>query len=79
MQVELIERADKSALAGKIQTMDHVGYEVADINSAILQCKDRGIRFVADAPRTNSIGQQVLYFDTATSRGSRMQLTQLPD
>jgi len=79
VQVELIERADKSGLDGKLQTLDHVGYEVADINSAILQCKERGIRFVADAARANSIGQQVLYFDTASSRGTRMHLTQLPD
>ncbi len=75
----MIEPGDKSTLAGKVQTIDHVGYVVADINSAILQCKDRGIRFVADAPRTNSIGQQVLYLDTAASRGGRMHLTQLPD
>ena len=78
VQVELIEPGDKNTLGGKVQTMDHVGYAVADINSAMLQCQDRGIRFVGDAPRTNSIGQQVLYFDTATSRGSRMHLTQLP-
>ena len=79
VQVELIEPGDKSTLGGKVQTMDHVGYAVADINSAILQCQNRGIRFVGDAPRTNSIGQQVLYFDTATSRGTRMHLTKLPD
>src|SRR5947208_16776250 len=38
----------------------------------------RGFQFVADAPNTNAIGQQVLYFDTTTSMGSRMHLTQLP-
>jgi hypothetical protein len=29
-------------------------------------------------PNTNAIGQQVLDFDTTTSMGSRMHLTQLP-
>jgi hypothetical protein len=43
------------------------------------QCQANGLRFVADSPNTNSIGQQVLYFDTATSQGSRMHLTRLPD
>jgi hypothetical protein len=41
------------------------------------ECRCRGFRCVADAPNTNAIGQQVLYFDT-TTMGSRMHLTQLP-
>ena len=43
------------------------------------ECQHRGLQFIADAPATNSIGQQVLYFDTDTSLGSRMHLTRLPD
>ena len=59
--------------------MDHVGYVMEDIRAGIDDCCTRGFQFVADAPNTNSVGQQVLYFDTATSMGSRMHLTQLPD
>ena len=78
VQVELIEPHDPSQLGGN-HAMDHVGYVMDDIHAGIDDCCGRGFRFVADAPNTNSVGQQVLYFDTATSMGSRMHLTQLPD
>jgi hypothetical protein len=37
-----------------------------------------GLKFISDAPYTNAIGQQMLYFDTSSSMRSRMHLTQLP-
>ena len=77
VQVELIEPHDPSQLGGN-HAMDHVGYVMDDIQSGIDDCCGRGFKFVADTPNTNSVGQQVLYFDTATSMGSRMHLTQLP-
>lgn len=77
VQVELIEPQDPSSI-GAQPAMDHVGYVARDIGATITECRSRGFQFVADAPNTNSIGQQVLYFDTDTSMGSRMHLTQLP-
>ncbi len=79
VQVELIEPGDPASLPGEGHVMDHVGYVVGDIPACMGDCQHRGLRFVADAPNTNSIGQQVLYFDTDTSLGSRMHLTRLPD
>ena len=75
--VELIEAVDQSQLGGKSYVMDHVGYIVGDINSAILDCKDRGFCFIADEPMTNRVGQTLLYFDTETTMGTRMHLTEL--
>jgi catechol 2,3-dioxygenase-like lactoylglutathione lyase family enzyme len=77
VQVELIEPQDPSTM-GAHHAMDHVGYVTGDIRAGIAECCRRGFQFVADAPNTNAIGQQVLYFDTNTSMGSRMHLTQLP-
>jgi len=57
--------------------MDHVGYIVGDINSAILDCKERGFCFIADEAMTNRVGQTLLYFDTETTMGTRMHLTEL--
>jgi catechol 2,3-dioxygenase-like lactoylglutathione lyase family enzyme len=79
VQVELIEPGDPTVILAGTHTMDHVGYVVGDIPSCMGQCQANGLRFVADSPNTNSIGQQVLYFDTETSQGSRMHLTRLPD
>ncbi len=76
-QVELIEPGDPAALEGQY-SMDHVGYVVGDITAGIDDCCGRGFEFVADSPNTNSVGQQVLYFETETTMGSRMHLTQLP-
>ena len=78
VQVELIEPISPEELGGQHE-MDHVGYVMDDIHAGIADCCNRGFQFVADSPNTNSVGQQVLYFDTATSMGSRMHLTQLPD
>ncbi len=79
VQVELIETQDRSRLSREGYAMNHVGYVVADIDAGIAECRSRGLRFVADAPRTNPIGQTLLYFDTATTMGARMHLTQRPD
>ena len=79
VQVELIEPGDPATLPDDNHVMDHVGYVVGDIPTCMPECQHRGLSFIADAPATNSIGQQVLYFDTDTSLGSRMHLTRLPD
>ena len=78
VQVELIEPGDPASM-GEGHVMDHVGYVVGDIPSCMGECEAHGLRFVADTPITNSVGQQVLYFETDTSMGSRMHLTRLPD
>jgi len=78
VQVELIEPGDAASMSGDAHTMDHVGYVVGDIPSCMGECQARGLKFVADAPNTNSVGQQVLYFDTETTNGSRMHLTRHP-
>ncbi len=77
VQVELIELQDPSTM-GAHHAMDHVGYVTQDMGAGITECFCRGFRFEADAPSTNAIGHQVLYFDPNTSMGSRMHLTQLP-
>ena len=79
VQVELIEPGGDAAISGDAHVMDHVGYAVADIPSCMGGCQHRGLKFVADAPITNPVGQQVLYFDAETTMGSRIHLTRLPD
>lgn len=78
VQVELIEPGDPESLPGG-HSMDHVGYVVGDVTACMGECQSHGLKFAAEAPMINPIGQQVLYFDTETSLGSRMHLTGLPD
>ncbi len=79
VQVELIEPGDPTVIPEGVHEMDHVGYAVGDIPACMPACQQRGLTFIADAPATNSIGQQVLYFDTDTSLDCRMHLTRIPD
>ena len=79
VQVELIQPAEGGPNLGPGHSMDHVGYVVGDMTSCMGHCRARGFVFVEGAPGTNPIKQQVSYFETATSMGSRMHLTQLPD
>ncbi len=78
VQVELIEALDQGELGGRKCIMDHVGYTVSDIGASISDCQHRGFQFAGDEPINNRVGQTLLYFDTATTMGSRMHLTQLP-
>lgn len=78
VQVELIEVTDPADRGGRPHVMDHVGLVVSDIAASIADCRARGFQFVADAANTNRVGQQLLYFDTASTMGARMHLTQLP-
>ena len=79
VQVELIEPEESRRPPASTHAMDHVGYVVADMTTCMGKCQNQGFKFLDGAPITNSIKQQVAYFDTATSGGSRMHLTQLPD
>jgi methylmalonyl-CoA/ethylmalonyl-CoA epimerase len=78
VEVELLEPGDRNSLPRDTLVMHHVGYVVADISQAVAELKARGFKFVADAPFTNVLGQQVLYFDSSTTHDVLLHLTQLP-
>jgi methylmalonyl-CoA/ethylmalonyl-CoA epimerase len=78
VEAELIEPGDTSSIPRDTLVMHHVGYVVADIPRAVEQARARGFTFIAEAPFTNPLGQQVLYFDPATTNGVLIHLTQLP-
>lgn len=78
VQVELIEVTDPADRGGRPYVMDHTGLVVSDIAAGIADCRARGLKFVADEANTNRVGQQLLYFDAASTMGARMHLTQLP-
>lgn len=59
--------------------MDHAGYAVPDIITGIEECQGRGLVMGEAAPRTNTVGQQLCYFDIACTCGTQIHLTQLPD
>ena len=78
VEAELIEPGDTGTLPKDTLVLHHVGYVVADIPKAVEWAQVRGFTFIADAPFTNPLGQQVLYFDPVTTQGVLIHLTQLP-
>ena len=77
-EVELMEPGDKSGLPKNTLVMHHVGWVVADIKASAAQARATGLTFLAEAPYTNPMGQQVHYFDPASTSGVWMHLTQVP-
>ncbi len=76
-QVELIEPQDPASI-GTSPILDHVGYVTRNLHADIAAYRRKGVQFATDAPTLNPIGQKLIYFDTASSMGSRMHLTELP-
>ena len=77
-EAELLEPTAKTGLSSEDLTMHHVGYVVLDINRAIDELTARGFKFAADKPNVNVLGQTLLYFDSTTTNGVKMHITQLP-
>lgn len=76
-QIELIEPQDPTTV-GESHVLDHVGYVTRSLDADIVAYRARGLTFATDAPAVNPIGQKLIYFDTGSSMGTRMHLTELP-
>lgn len=77
-EAELMQPSDTSALPKGALVMHHVGYVVDDMDKAVAQARAAGLTFLSETPNTNPVGQQVLYFDPATTNGMMMHLTKVP-
>lgn len=78
VEAELMQPMDTRALPKNTLVMHHVGYTVSDIPKTVERAKAQGLAFWAEAPFTNPVGQQVLYFDPATTNGVLIHLTKVP-
>ena len=79
VEVELMQPGDTSTVPKNTFVMHHVGYVVSDMAAAAARARAKGLRFLADAPYTNFVGQQVFYLDPATTNGVMIHLTGVPD
>ena len=77
VEVELIEPPDKSGLPGNgNHLLDHVGYVVDDLDKAVAEYKAKGYKFATDGPFVNIMGYRLIFFDTASTHGTRIHLTE---
>ena len=77
-EVELMQPTDIGPLPPDKLVLHHVGYVVADMDAAMAKARAKGLGFLAEAPFTNPMGQQVLYFDPDTTNGVLIHLTKVP-
>ena len=75
-EVELIEPEDKSVFGGSGDHLfHHVGYVVDDLDEAVADFRARGYMFATSVPIVNAAGYRLIFFDTASSNGTRIHLT----
>ena len=76
VEVELIEPSDKSGLASGQHTFHHVGYVVDNLDEAVANFKAKGYKFATPEPRINIMGYRIIFFDTSSTEGTRIHLTE---
>ena len=77
VEVELIEPADKGELAaGSDHVFHHMGYVVDDLDKAVADFQAKGYQFATPEPFVNVMGYRLIFFDTSSTRGTRIHLTE---
>ncbi|MEK5067924.1 VOC family protein [Sporosarcina sp. FSL K6-1508] len=52
----------------------HIAYRVDDLDKAILEASENGVRFLEDTLRTNARGRRLIYINPASTDGTLIEL-----
>ena len=63
-------------LAKRGPGIHHVAYQVTDIEAALAQCKDAGLRLIDETPRIGIRGSRVAFLHPASSGGVLTEIVQ---
>jgi methylmalonyl-CoA/ethylmalonyl-CoA epimerase len=80
-RIELLEPTDPdSAIARHLtkrgEGIQHIAFEVTDIDAAVAQLERMGVTFIGDAPRPGAEGRQVAFIHPKAAGGVLLELTQ---
>jgi methylmalonyl-CoA/ethylmalonyl-CoA epimerase len=83
-RLELLEPTNKESpvarfIRQKGSGVHHIAYQVDDLEVAIAQAKEKGIRFYDDTLRTNAKGRRLIYMHLASTSGTMIELCQNPN
>lgn len=81
--VELLEPTNRNSpiarfIKQKGKGVHHVAYRVDDLDKAILDATEKGIRFLEDTLRTNARGRRLIYLNPASTEGTLFELCSYP-
>ncbi|WP_438317871.1 methylmalonyl-CoA epimerase [Sporosarcina sp. FA9] len=82
--IELLEPTNKNSpidrfIKQKGKGVHHMAYRVEDLDSAILEAKNKGIRFLEDTLRMNARGRRLIYINPISTDGTLIELCTYPD
>ncbi|MBD7909490.1 VOC family protein [Sporosarcina gallistercoris] len=81
--IELLEPTNRNSpiarfIRQKGKGVHHVAYRVDNLEQAILEARDKGIRFLEDTLRTNARGRRLIYINPASTEGTLFELCSYP-
>jgi len=62
----------------KGQGVHHVANRMDDLDAAITEAKEKGIRFYEDTLRTNARSRRLIYMHLASTAGTIVELCEFP-
>ncbi|CAM3171788.1 VOC family protein [Filibacter tadaridae] len=82
--IELLEPTNKNSPIARFikqrgKGVHHIAYRVEDLDKAILEAKEKGIRFLEDTLRTNTRGRRLIYINPASTAGTLVELCGYPN
>lgn len=80
-EVELLESTEKDGPIAKYiekkgEGMQHIAYRVDDIEKAIEECKEKGIRLIDEKPRYGAGGAKIAFLHPKSTFGVLIELCQ---
>ncbi|WP_078546802.1 VOC family protein [Litchfieldia alkalitelluris] len=82
--VELLEPTNKNSpiarfIKQKGKGVHHIAYKVDDLDKAILDARNNGIRFLEDTFRINARGRRLIYINPISTDGTLIELCDYPN
>ncbi|QOY35068.1 methylmalonyl-CoA epimerase [Anaerobacillus isosaccharinicus] len=81
--IELLEPTNKNSpiarfLKQRGKGVHHLAYRVDDLDKAILEAKNKGVRFLEDTLRVNARGRRLIYINPISTDGTLIELCEYP-
>lgn len=81
--IELLEPTNKNSPIARFirqrgKGVHHIAYRVDDLDVAIANAREKGIRFLEDTLRTNARGRRLIYINPISTDGTLVELCSYP-